>query len=106
MHVGITCIVDKHEQIEKEQLRIINNDKLSKPSSKIDKLMELLNNLHINKPNEKCVIFSQWTLMLDLIEIELNKKEEYNYCRLDGKMLDNVNIIKSRWCWIKFSFSK
>lgn len=33
----------------------------------------------------KCVVFSQWTLMLDLIEIPL-RAEEFSFARLDGSL--------------------
>ena len=83
---NITRIINKKEENDFEKLRKMENDKLSKPSSKIKKLMELLHDLHSNKPNEKCVIFSQWTSMLDIIEKELiNMGYDRMYCRLDGK---------------------
>ena len=86
---NITRIIDKNNcnnnDNDRENFKKMDNDKLSKPSSKIKKLMELLEDLHNKKPNEKCVIFSQWTSMLDIIQDELDRFK-YGYCRLDGKM--------------------
>lgn len=40
------------------------------------------------------VVFSQWTSMLDLVEIELRRRK-VGYCRLDGSMkrIDRTNAI-------------
>lgn len=38
-----------------------------------------------NKAHEKAIVFSQWTSMLDLVEMSL-KKSRINYRRLDGTM--------------------
>ncbi|EGC38427.1 hypothetical protein DICPUDRAFT_148935 [Dictyostelium purpureum] len=58
-----------------------NNIKIKKPiydssnwkcSTKIDSLLDELNIVLKNEPDSKCLIFSQWTSMLDLIDIPLN----------------------------------
>merc|ERR1712228_1150107 len=79
---NITRIVDKKKVANSQKNA---NENLTAPSSKLKKLMEILSNIHTKEPNEKCIIFSQWTSMLDIIENEL-EDEGYGYCRLDGKM--------------------
>ncbi|EGC36370.1 hypothetical protein DICPUDRAFT_87450 [Dictyostelium purpureum] len=71
-----------------------NNIKIKKPiydssnwksSTKIDSLLDELNKVLKNEPDSKCLIFSQWTSMLDLIEIPLNINS-MPFVRLDGKI--------------------
>jgi len=52
----------------------------------------ILNGVEVNGS----VVFSQWTSMLDLVEIELRKRK-IRYCRLDGSMkrVDRTNAILS-----------
>jgi len=73
------------------------------PSSKLQVLMNDLETLQeksqgLGKPL-KSVVFSQWTSMLDLVEIEL-KKRKMGYTRLDGSMkrIDRTNAIVSFQC--------
>jgi SNF2 family DNA or RNA helicase len=70
------------------------------PSSKLMVLMNDLDTLQerskeADKPL-KSVVFSQWTSMLDLVEIELRKRK-VGYCRLDGSMkrVDRTSAILS-----------
>lgn len=53
-------------------------------SAKITKAMELLTD--IQAKGEKTIVFSQWTSLLDLIEIPLKNKLGIGYCRYDGGM--------------------
>ncbi|KAJ3281004.1 hypothetical protein HK104_000270 [Borealophlyctis nickersoniae] len=54
-------------------------------STKIDRMMAILNETRKNHPGEKTIIFSQFTGMLDLVETPL-RKNGYKYERYDGKM--------------------
>ncbi|TPX56979.1 hypothetical protein PhCBS80983_g04170 [Powellomyces hirtus] len=54
-------------------------------SAKIDKTMEILDHLKETDPTSKTIIFSQFTTMLDVVEIPLRKKG-YKFCRYDGSM--------------------
>jgi SNF2 family DNA or RNA helicase len=56
-----------------------------KPSSKITRTLELLSEIDTNHPSEKVLIFSQFTTLLDLIEVAL---EPTGRCfqRYDGSM--------------------
>lgn len=59
-----------------------------KNSSKLGrspKVQALLDEIDKMAPDEKGVIFSQWTSFLDIIEIELSK-EGHTYTRVDGTM--------------------
>ncbi|KAF2215710.1 hypothetical protein CERZMDRAFT_34801 [Cercospora zeae-maydis SCOH1-5] len=54
-------------------------------SAKIDKTMEILKAIMEAKEGEKVLIFSQWTSLLDLLEIPIDG-EGYGYRRYDGSM--------------------
>ncbi|XP_019181191.1 PREDICTED: putative SWI/SNF-related matrix-associated actin-dependent regulator of chromatin subfamily A member 3-like 3 isoform X2 [Ipomoea nil] len=55
-----------------------------KESSKVTKLMDCLQRIRNSKSGEKSIVFSQWTLFLDLLEIPL-KKSGIGFLRFDGK---------------------
>src|SRR6185436_19664700 len=55
-------------------------DHFTYESIKTDILIEELKNI---VPNHKALVFSQFTSMLDLLEIRLNKNN-IQFCRLDG----------------------
>jgi len=87
----ITKVVDEEKQRElggKQKFKQRRNDRLNESSSKIKKLMEILEEIHDTEPAAKCIVFSQWTSMLDIIEDEL-EEEQWGHCRLDGKMTSN-----------------
>lgn len=54
-------------------------------STKIRKVIEILNATRESNPGEKTIIFSQFTSMLDLMEEPL-KKNGFKVCRYDGSM--------------------
>jgi len=56
-----------------------------KPSSKLALLMENISFMYSQDDESKCVCFSQWTSMLDIIETELNM-HDLCFVRLDGTM--------------------
>lgn len=53
---------------------------LFKTSTKIRKVIEILNETRESNPGEKTIIFSQFTSMLDLMEEPL-KKNGFKVCR-------------------------
>lgn len=57
-------------------------------SAKIEKTMELLDEIRANDPTEKTLIFSQFTSLLDLLEVPLQEKK-VKYQRYDGSMTMN-----------------
>lgn len=56
-----------------------------KSSSKIDKAIELVSRIRANDPTEKILIFSQFTSLLDLMEVPLEQRG-LKYQRYDGSM--------------------
>ncbi|KAF1943560.1 hypothetical protein EJ02DRAFT_130800 [Clathrospora elynae] len=80
-------------QLKKESLRnksakkryLRRLDKTYVPSAKIDKTVELLEEFRRNDPTEKTLIFSQFTSLLDLVEVPLYRKK-IRYQRYDGSM--------------------
>ncbi|KAK4192478.1 SWI/SNF family DNA-dependent ATPase [Podospora australis] len=54
-------------------------------SAKVTKVIELLKEIQIT--DEKTIIFSQWTSLLDLVECQVKSKiPDVEYCRYTGKM--------------------
>jgi SNF2 family DNA or RNA helicase len=80
-------------QLKKESLRnkaaktryLRRLDKTWIPSAKILKTVGLLENIRDNDPTEKTLIFSQFTSLLDLVEVPLVQKK-FRYQRYDGSM--------------------
>ena len=54
-------------------------------SAKIESLLEEIKMIYLESDDIKCIIFSQWTSMLDLIEIPL-QKNGFKFVRLDGSV--------------------
>lgn len=54
-------------------------------SAKIDKTLEILKPIMEAKEGEKVLIFSQWTTLLDLLEVPIDR-EGWGYRRYDGSM--------------------
>lgn len=54
-------------------------------SAKIEKTMELLSKIAANDPTEKTLIFSQFTSLLDLLEVPMYERK-LRYQRYDGSM--------------------
>ncbi|KAF2751496.1 hypothetical protein M011DRAFT_394737 [Sporormia fimetaria CBS 119925] len=59
--------------------------KIYKPSSKINTIIDILSVIRSKDHKEKTLIFSQWTSMLDLLEIPL-QDGGYKFQRYDGSM--------------------
>lgn len=79
-------------------LRILKKN--FKSSAKIDQTMEILNNIMTAPEGEKIIIFSQWTSLLDLLEVPVSEKS-WGYRRYDGSMnaklrADAVDDFKNR----------
>lgn len=58
-------------------------------SYKIDKTMEILEDIRARKPKEKTLVFRMWTSFLDLLEIPI-KDAGIKYTRYDGSMRPGV----------------
>lgn len=57
-------------------------------SSKINKCLEIIKNVGEQFPGEKVIVFSQFTSLLDFIEIALQRQQD-QYLRYDGSMSAN-----------------
>ena len=67
----------------KKYLRRLRKDFVS--SAKIEKTMAILRDITSDPEGEKVLIFSQWTSLLDLLEIPIDQ-EGFGYRRYDGSM--------------------
>ncbi|KAL8723189.1 MAG: hypothetical protein Q9225_000455 [Loekoesia sp. 1 TL-2023] len=80
-------------QLKKESLRnmkarrkyVARLRKTWESSAKIDRTIEILQNIQNGKEGEKTIIFSQFTSLLDLLEIPIYDKG-WKYTRYDGSM--------------------
>jgi len=75
----------RNKGAKREYLRLIRKDFVN--SSKIEKAVELIKEV-IEQTDEKVILFSQWTSLLDLLEIPLSELC-YEYERYDGSMSAN-----------------
>mmetsp|Transcript_16978 Transcript_16978/g.35237 ORF Transcript_16978/g.35237 Transcript_16978/m.35237 type:complete len:1058 (-) Transcript_16978:1674-4847(-) len=67
------------------QLENEKKDDIKNQSSKLKYLIQELRTTRERDPNEKTLVFSQWTSMLNLIQDAL-ELEEFGFVRLDGTM--------------------
>lgn len=88
------CSKQEILRIEKEEINgseVINLITMQfKMSTKLTAVMDKLKEIR-NIGDEKTVIFSQWTSMLDVIEIPLNQSQ-FQFVRLDGTMTQKQRI--------------
>lgn len=73
----------KNQKSKRKYLRRLEKTFIS--SAKIDKTMEILQRIQDGTDGEKTIIFSQFTSLLDLLEIPINRKD-WGYRRYDGSM--------------------
>jgi SNF2 family DNA or RNA helicase len=64
----------------KRYMRYLKKNWIS--SAKVDKCLEILRD---TDPEVKTIVFSQFTTLLDLLEVPM-KQEEWKFCRYDGSM--------------------
>jgi SNF2 family DNA or RNA helicase len=76
----------KNVKARRKYLRRLAKDFVT--SGKIEKAMEILEQITARDANEKTIIFSQFTSLLDLLEVAL-KTRDYIYERYDGSMSSN-----------------
>ncbi|KAI9876872.1 MAG: hypothetical protein M1830_005415, partial [Pleopsidium flavum] len=67
----------------RKYMRRLERDWVS--SAKIEKTMEILTNIQNRRDGEKTIIFSQFTSLLDLLEVPISRKN-WGYKRYDGSM--------------------
>ncbi|THC97171.1 hypothetical protein EYZ11_003336 [Aspergillus tanneri] len=73
----------KNQKSKRKYLRRLEKTWMS--SAKIDKAMEILANIQDGESNEKTIIFSQFTSLLDLLEVPIMRRG-WGYRRYDGSM--------------------
>ena len=73
----------RNAHARKQYIRRLRADWM--PSAKIEKTMEILRGIIEDPAEEKVLIFSQWTSLLDLLEVPIDR-EKWNYRRYDGSM--------------------
>jgi SNF2 family DNA or RNA helicase len=76
----------KNKAAKKRYLRRL--EKNFQTSAKIEKTIELLDAIEGRGTNEKTIVFSQFTSLLDLLEVPLSRKD-VQYKRYDGSMKRN-----------------
>lgn len=59
--------------------------KILLPSSKVTKCIEIISTIQ-KTTGEKIIIFSQWTFLLDILEIFITDQVKIGLCRFDGSM--------------------
>ncbi|KAI0173601.1 SNF2 family N-terminal domain-containing protein [Hypoxylon sp. FL1284] len=68
-----------HKRYMKELRRVLL------PSSKVTMCLEIISNIR-NTTKEKIIVFSQWTFLLDILEVTITDKLGIPLCRFDGSM--------------------
>lgn len=80
--------VRNNEHVLQNESSIIQADRRGSRSTKIEALTSQLKELYYGanaQPGDKCIIFSQWTSMLDMLAEPLGQLG-LKFCRLDGAM--------------------
>lgn len=75
---------DAQRNVKAKRKYLRTLDKRWETSAKVDKTIEILQSLR-DSGDEKTIIFSQFTSLLDLIEVPINRRG-WNYRRYDGSM--------------------
>ncbi|KAI9718501.1 MAG: hypothetical protein M1828_006684 [Chrysothrix sp. TS-e1954] len=73
----------RNKKAKKAYIRRLRRDYV--PSAKLTKTIDILTSIKMNDLCEKTIIFSQFTSLLDLIEIPIND-HGWDYARYDGSM--------------------
>ncbi|KAK4155315.1 P-loop containing nucleoside triphosphate hydrolase protein [Chaetomidium leptoderma] len=76
---------DKNKEARRRYMHYLRDN--WQDSAKVSKVIELLE--QIQETDEKTIIFSQWTALLDMIECQIKDKLNLRYCRYTGKMSRN-----------------
>lgn len=73
----------KNQKSKRKYLRRLDKTWIS--SAKIDKAMDILRDVQLGEAKEKTIIFSQFTALLDLLEVPI-MRSGWGYRRYDGSM--------------------
>ncbi|KAI9702173.1 MAG: hypothetical protein M1820_006255 [Bogoriella megaspora] len=83
----------RNAEAKRKYLKKLRKDYIT--SSKLTRTIEILREVKENDPKEKTIIFSQWTSLLDLLEIAISGEKEAlgSYTRYDGSMNANARNV-------------
>ncbi|KAH6854916.1 SNF2 family N-terminal domain-containing protein [Chaetomium sp. MPI-CAGE-AT-0009] len=76
---------DKNKEARRRYMRYLRDN--WEDSAKVTQVIDLLK--EIQETDEKTIIFSQWTTLLDMVECQIKEKLNLRYCRYTGKMSRN-----------------
>ncbi|KAK4102958.1 hypothetical protein N658DRAFT_330340 [Parathielavia hyrcaniae] len=76
---------DRNKEARRRYMRYLRDNWMD--SSKVSQVVEILE--RIQESDEKTIVFSQWTALLDMIESQLTYKLKLPFCRYTGKMSRN-----------------
>jgi SNF2 family DNA or RNA helicase len=76
---------DKNKEARRRYMHYLRDN--WEDSAKVSQVVDLLE--QIQETDEKTIVFSQWTALLDLIECQLRYKLKLGHCRYTGKMSRN-----------------
>ncbi|KAK4125303.1 hypothetical protein N657DRAFT_362668 [Parathielavia appendiculata] len=76
---------DKNKEARRRYMRYLRDNWMD--SSKVSQVIDILE--QIQESDEKTIVFSQWTALLDMIESQLTYKLKLRFCRYTGKMSRN-----------------
>lgn len=71
---------------------LVPGQQTTESSSKVEALLEALEKALLDQ--HKCIVFSQWTSLLDLVEPELEARS-MSFVRLDGSTRDRALVVQS-----------
>lgn len=71
---------------------LLNKNELSRSSAKLETLLEQIK--EVMEGGHKCLVFSQFTSFLKIVEDKLNR-EKIKYCYLDGKTTKRQQIVNA-----------
>ena len=80
----------RNQKAKRKYLKKLKKDFVT--SSKIDKTLDILKGIRDHDGREKTIIFSQWTSLLDLLEVAFDKEDGGlgSFTRYDGSMNANA----------------
>jgi SNF2 family DNA or RNA helicase len=80
-----TDILQITEKNQSEDKKIVLTSLNLTMSTKLRALIKEIDTIHRQSPEEKMIVFSQWTSMLDICEVAM-KDRGFSYGRLDGSL--------------------
>lgn len=85
LRINVKQDEDNNAALERKERKLDFQSIHFKKSSKLSALIKGLKDMKKSNPGAKAVVFSQWTSMLDLVEVVLNENN-FKFARLDGTL--------------------